>query len=106
MDKSEVRYTYDSLGRLSSAQTTGPAWGYSYSYDGFGNLLAKNVTKGNPSAGWSGGADPATNRGWGSFDANGNLVFSLQHCCPKQDKVVTSVIESEGLGDLESGLSD
>jgi RHS repeat-associated protein len=75
----EVQYQYDSLGRMITAQTTassqGSAWGYSYSYDGFGNLLAKNVTQGNPSAGWSGGADPATNRaGGGNYDANGNMT--------------------------------
>jgi YD repeat-containing protein len=76
----EVQYQYDSLGRMITAQTTaapppGSAWGYSYSYDGFGNLLAKNVTQGSPSAGWSGGADPATNRaGGGNYDANGNMT--------------------------------
>ena len=34
----EVTYAYDALLRLSSATTTGPEWGQSYGYDGFGNL--------------------------------------------------------------------
>ena len=28
----EVNYQYDSLGRLTLAQTTGPQWGQSFSY--------------------------------------------------------------------------
>jgi YD repeat-containing protein len=42
----EVSYQYDSLNRLVSAMTTGPEWGQSFSYDGFGNLLNQTVTKG------------------------------------------------------------
>jgi YD repeat-containing protein len=34
------------LNRLISASTTGPEWGQSFSYDGFGNMLAQTVTKG------------------------------------------------------------
>jgi YD repeat-containing protein len=44
-----VSYTYDSLNRLIAAATTnrtGPIWGESYSYDGFGNLTSKVPTKG------------------------------------------------------------
>jgi YD repeat-containing protein len=29
------------LNRLISAQTTGPEWGQSFGYDGFGNLLSQ-----------------------------------------------------------------
>jgi YD repeat-containing protein len=29
-----------------SAATTGPEWGQSFGYDGFGNLLSQAVTKG------------------------------------------------------------
>ena len=69
----ELQYQYDTLGRLISAETTaaspGPVWGYSYGFDGFGNLTAKNVTKGSPSAGGVGG---------GTVDANGNVIYSLQ----------------------------
>jgi len=32
----EVEYQYDQLGRLTSAATTGPEWGLSFTYDGFG----------------------------------------------------------------------
>jgi RHS repeat-associated protein len=42
----EVTYQYDSLKRLISAVTTGPDWGLSFSYDGFGNKTGQNVTKG------------------------------------------------------------
>jgi len=41
-----IDYQYDSLRRLSSAATTGPQWGQSFSYDGFGNMLNTVVTKG------------------------------------------------------------
>ena len=71
----DVVYTYDSLQRLIAAQTAGPQWGNAYSYDGFGNLLSKTVTKGSAPT-LTMGYDPATNRPTGpdapSFDANGN----------------------------------
>jgi RHS repeat-associated protein len=69
----EVNYTYDALSRLSAAWTTGPEWGQSYSYDGFGNRTAATVTKGTaPSSSLA--FDPATNRIVGYYyDANGNL---------------------------------
>jgi RHS repeat-associated protein len=68
----EVNYQYDLLGRLTSAVTTGPEWGNGFVYDGFGNLLQKNVTKGSAPA-LSIQVDGATNRRVGvSYDANGN----------------------------------
>ncbi|MFZ0798638.1 MAG: RHS repeat-associated core domain-containing protein [Terriglobales bacterium] len=43
-------YTYDALGRLLTAQTTGstqyPAWGLSFTYDRYGNRTAQTVTAG------------------------------------------------------------
>jgi RHS repeat-associated protein len=42
----EVTYSYDSLNRLSRAETTDAAWGNAYTYDGWGNLLQKTQTKG------------------------------------------------------------
>ena len=42
----EVVYQYDELNRLIRAETTGPAWGLNFSYDGFGNRTAQTVTKG------------------------------------------------------------
>jgi RHS repeat-associated protein len=72
----EVEYQYDSLQRLSSAATTGPEWGQSFGYDGFGNLLSETVTKGSaPSLRVT--VNPATNRITNqgtSYDANGNLT--------------------------------
>jgi YD repeat-containing protein len=65
-----VQYAYDSLNRLITAQTTSTAWGQSFSYDGFGNLLAKNVTQGSaPTVTVS--VNSANNQLYGS-DANGN----------------------------------
>src|SRR5438046_2366528 len=63
---------------MISAQTTaGTVWGYSYGYDGFGNLSGKTVTKGSPAAGWAVGSDQATNHVYGyTYDANGNLTGS------------------------------
>jgi RHS repeat-associated protein len=69
-------YQYDSLGRLTLAQTTGPQWGQSFSYDGFGNLTAEVATKGTAPTVYN-NYDPATNRLLGSgytYDANGNLT--------------------------------
>jgi RHS repeat-associated protein len=69
----DVQYTYDSLQRLVLAETTGSGgWGDAYTYDGFGNLTAKTVTKGSAPA-MTAVYDPATN--WpvgGNYDANGN----------------------------------
>ncbi|MGJ5820997.1 RHS repeat-associated core domain-containing protein, partial [Paludibaculum fermentans] len=72
----EENYTYDSLGRLATAYTTGPQWGLSFVYDGFGNRLQQNVTKGTaPSTVQT--VDTATNRlngaGFG-YDSNGNMT--------------------------------
>ena len=75
----EVSYLYDSLGRLTSAATTGTQWGLSFTYDGFGNKTQQTVTKGTgPSHSYS--VDAATNRlGVGTFgyDANGNVISGL-----------------------------
>jgi RHS repeat-associated protein len=72
----EENYTYDSLGRLATAYTTGTQWGLSFVYDGFGNRLQQNVTKGTaPSTVQT--VDAATNRlngaGFG-YDSNGNMT--------------------------------
>ena len=72
----EVNYSYDSLNRLTLAETVAATWGNSFSFDGFGNLLSKTVTKGSaPSMTLS--IDSATNRissaGFG-HDANGNVT--------------------------------
>jgi YD repeat-containing protein len=72
----EVTYTYDALNRLIAAVTTGPEWGLSFSYDGFGNRMGQNVTKGSaPMANLV--FDANTNRVLGSghgYDASGNVT--------------------------------
>ena len=72
----EVTYQYDQLGRLIDAATTGPEWGLSFGFDGFGNLTQQTVTKGTgPSMSMA--VDQSTNRLLGSgisYDANGNLL--------------------------------
>lgn len=71
----EITYQYDSLGRLSSAQTTSAEWGFSWVYDGFGNRLQQNLTKGTgPSVNLS--IDPANNRllSGPTYDAAGNMT--------------------------------
>jgi RHS repeat-associated protein len=70
----EVSYQYDSLQRLISAVTTGPEWGQSFTYDGFGNRTGAAVTKGTaPSSSMV--YDASTNRiVGGSYDANGNML--------------------------------
>ena len=68
----DVQYTYDALQRLVQAQTTGPQWGNAYSFDGFGNLTAKTVTKGSAPM-LTASYDLSTNRPVnGNYDANGN----------------------------------
>jgi len=68
----EVNYAYDALNRLISATTTGPEYGLSFTYDGFGNKTSQSVTKGTAPA-MSVSVDPATNRLIGvTYDPNGN----------------------------------
>jgi YD repeat-containing protein len=73
----EVAYTYDSLKRLTKAETTVSSpvqWGQSYGYDGFGNLLSKTVTAGSAPA-MSVAVDGNTNRVVGyTYDGNGNAT--------------------------------
>jgi RHS repeat-associated protein len=75
-----VSYTYDSLNRLIAASTSGTGgvqWGNSYSYDGFGNLTGKTVTKGTAPT-LSPIVDSTTNQvrpgGDYGYDANGNWL--------------------------------
>src|SRR5581483_11104167 len=71
----QVTYTYDALGRLSTAKTAVTTqWGFSWTYDGFGNRTQQTLTQGSgPTASFS--VDAATNRinstGY-TYDANGN----------------------------------
>ena len=44
MNGEQVDYRYDTLGRLTQAETTGEDWGLTFGYDGFGNLLSQTPT--------------------------------------------------------------
>jgi RHS repeat-associated protein len=68
-----VSYTYDSLNRLTTAQTAGPAWGLSWTYDRYGNRTEQISTKGSPPTN-SLSVNITTNRvnGWG-HDLTGNV---------------------------------
>ena len=69
----EQNYQYDALKRLTMAWTTGPAYGLSFGYDGFGNKLSQTVTKGSAPA--SSITVDANNRITGqTYDANGNMT--------------------------------
>lgn len=72
----EVTYAYDELHRLISASTTGPEWGLSWAFDGFGNRTGQTVTKGSgPSSAltYNLANNRLTSSGFGS-DSNGNLT--------------------------------
>ncbi|MCC7153281.1 MAG: RHS repeat protein, partial [Bryobacterales bacterium] len=71
-----VAYQYDTLGRLTRAETTGPQWGLAWTYDGFGNRLTQTVVKGSGPAA-STPVYPATNRLQDAsidYDAAGNVT--------------------------------
>jgi YD repeat-containing protein len=71
-----VVYTYDTLNRLTKAETTSAAGGEAYTYDGFGNLTAKTPTKGTAPT-MTAAYDAATNHQVGqTYDANGNTGFN------------------------------
>jgi hypothetical protein len=67
-----VTYTYDSLNRLLTANSSG--WGQQYGFDSFGNLLSKTITSGSgPSL--SQAVHTSNNQiVGGSYDANGNTT--------------------------------
>ena len=81
-------YSYDTLGRLATAQTEGsaafPQWGYSWNYDQYGNRTAQNVTAGQGFTSLlSFGAGAKTNQPDGMcFDASGNLLAKSASPCP------------------------
>ena len=72
----EVTYGYDELNRLISAATTSNDWGLAWVFDGFGNRLQQNVTKGSAPA-LSVTVDGTRNRITSSgfaFDDHGNMT--------------------------------
>lgn len=75
-----VAYTYDQLGRLLTANTTGstqyPAWGLSWTYDRYGNRTAQTVTAG---SGYNSSfiINPVNNQITNpafTYDASGNVI--------------------------------
>jgi len=76
-----VAYTYDALGRLSKALTTGssgyPQWGFQWTYDRYGNRTAQTATAGSGLPQPSVTVNPATNQitstGY-AYDASGNAT--------------------------------
>jgi RHS repeat-associated protein len=71
-----VVYQYDELNRLMKAETQGNVWGQQFTYDGFGNLTNKSVTKGSAPS-MSVVVDAQTNRVAGyPYDANGNQLWT------------------------------
>jgi RHS repeat-associated protein len=68
-----VTYTYDSLNRMATA--AGSGWGEAYTLDPYGNLTTKTVTAGSgPSLSVS--VNQSNNQVGGSYDANGNSLYS------------------------------
>ena len=69
-----VNYSYDTLNRLTLAETAGPQWGLTFTYDGFGNRESQAVTKGSAPTSYL-SYSATTNRvvGWW-YDGNGNAL--------------------------------
>jgi RHS repeat-associated protein len=73
-----IAYTYDAMGRISTAATTGSTnyakWGLSWGYDRYGNRLSQSVTAGtapHTSVVVNAANNQITTAGY-SYDANGN----------------------------------
>jgi RHS repeat-associated protein len=67
-----VSYTYDSLKRLTNAQTT--SWTQAITYDGFSNIATKTVPTGSAEPTFP-GVNSANNQLMGAtYDANGNMT--------------------------------
>jgi len=80
-----ANYTYDAIGRLTSASTSGstsyPAWGLSFGYDRYGNRLTQSIASGctgltcpTNSVTASATTNHITTSGY-SYDANGNMTY-------------------------------
>jgi RHS repeat-associated protein len=72
-----VTYTYDSLNRLTAAATADSLWGNAYTYDGWGNLLSKTVTKGTAPT-YSTTINPANNGGPGQEVPSINMDVDVE----------------------------
>jgi len=95
----QITYTYDALNRLASAVTSdNPSvtqWGYSYNYDGFGNLTDQNQIKGSV-AQYHVAYNVSTNRQTGdTADANGNI--GLNHVYDIENRLLRAGTAGSGL---------
>jgi RHS repeat-associated protein len=97
-----VAYSYDALGRVSTAATQGstnyPKWGLSWAYDRYGNRLNQNVTAGTANQ-IALTVDATTNHITGSsyaYDAGGNMT---------NDGLNTLVYDAENRTTSSSGSS-
>ncbi|HSR54087.1 MAG TPA: RHS repeat-associated core domain-containing protein, partial [Acidobacteriota bacterium] len=72
-------HAYDGFYRLATAETQGPHWGLSFSYDRYGNRLSQSATKGSPPT-HSATVDAYSNRmtAW-SYDEAGNVLGDTRH---------------------------
>ena len=91
-------YTYDALGRLSTAITNGsanyPQWGLSFTYDRYGNRTAQTVTAGTAYSNVvavSATTNQITTSGY-SYDASGNMTSDGYNTLAydAENRVVTS----------------
>jgi RHS repeat-associated protein len=96
-------YSYDSLGRLTTAGTSGsvnyPKWGLSFAYDRYGNRTNQSVTAGTAPSN-SVAVNAATNRittsGY-AYDANGNVINDgLNTMTYDAENRVVSVVNGSG----------
>jgi len=107
-----ANYTYDALGRLNTAKTSGstgyPQWGLSWTYDRYGNRLSQTVTAGSGytsslSFANPGGAQTNHPDGW-CFDGSGNLLAKSGTCPPPAPNFVYDG-ENRIVGDPSAGAT-
>jgi RHS repeat-associated protein len=107
-----VSYTYDFLGRLSTATSSGsssyPQWGLSETYDRYGNRWSQTLTAGtgpSSSISFSSSGGALTNHpdGW-CFDASGNLLAKTGDCPPAAPNFVYDG-ENRMVGDPTAGAT-
>jgi YD repeat-containing protein len=100
----EVTYQYDSLNRLTRAETTDNAWGNAYTYDGWGNLTGKSVTKGTAPT-YSQAYDPALNMPVGSNPPSHTAPYPHLEPYDIEDRTLYGKAEAtpDGYGGMEHG---
>jgi RHS repeat-associated protein len=100
----EVTYQYDALNRLTAASTTDTAWGNAYTYDGWGNLTGKSVTKGTAPT-YSQAYDPALNMPVGSNPPSHTAPYPYLEPYDIEDRTLYGKAEAtpDGYGGMEQG---